>query len=249
MEDNADSDEDASSDETDEDQAKEKLPSPQIAKLKVPGLGKKKKKRKIEPSPKPSFKSSAVGSVWLNPFENAEMKKQSVLEKHVKMTEVVIPTGKKAKICKMFKLKGQCRFGKHCKYSHDIQTISSSQHHPQEKPGPVGPAMGSNQRSRFQEKPPPPKAHGFMGTVNTLRSQSSPGPSRFQERKMRQQEHFMANQDDQDGDDDKFLAHKKRKVRVGVSESLVPPKRALMALSKQREEERPWTLDTHYNNF
>ncbi|KAL5016443.1 hypothetical protein ScPMuIL_006032 [Solemya velum] len=34
----------------------------------------------------------------------------------------------------------------------------------------------------------------------------------------------------------------KRKKKVGISNNLVPPKRAMMALEMQREKERPWTV-------
>lgn len=45
-----------------------------------------------------------------------------------------------------------------------------------------------------------------------------------------------------DNDDDGMNAEKKRKHRVGVSDSLVPPKRAMKSLEQQRKDERPWTV-------
>ena len=43
-------------------------------------------------------------------------------------------------------------------------------------------------------------------------------------------------------DDDDGEGNKKRKKRSGISDTLVPPKKALHSLEKQRREERPWTV-------
>lgn len=45
----------------------------------------------------------------------------------------------------------------------------------------------------------------------------------------------------EDGDDDGVRVEQKRRTRSGVSDSLVPPKRALVALDRQRRTDRPWT--------
>lgn len=42
-------------------------------------------------------------------------------------------------------------------------------------------------------------------------------------------------------DDDSYMANAKRKKRVGMTDTLVPPKRSLVALNKQRQQDRPWT--------
>jgi len=47
---------------------------------------------------------------------------------------------------------------------------------------------------------------------------------------------------ERDDDDDSFNAQKKRKHRSGVTDSLQPPKRAMMSLEQQRKLERPWTV-------
>lgn len=47
---------------------------------------------------------------------------------------------------------------------------------------------------------------------------------------------------ERDDDEDSFNAQKKRKHRSGVTDSLQPPKRAMMSLEQQRKEERPWTV-------
>jgi len=50
------------------------------------------------------------------------------------------------------------------------------------------------------------------------------------------------NMEPDDNDDDGMNAQKKRKLRVGVTDSLVPPKRAMKSLDQQRKDERPWTV-------
>uniref|UniRef100_A0A0A9WIB6 Pharynx and intestine in excess protein 1 n=1 Tax=Lygus hesperus TaxID=30085 RepID=A0A0A9WIB6_LYGHE len=67
--------------------------------------------------PPPTFTDKIKNSVFVNPFLEAENAKLTVLEKHVKM--VPQTNGKEhKKICWMFK-KGNCRFGKKCKFLHD----------------------------------------------------------------------------------------------------------------------------------
>jgi len=43
-------------------------------------------------------------------------------------------------------------------------------------------------------------------------------------------------------DDDTLSMQKKRKHRSGVTDSLLPPKRAMKSLEQQRKDERPWTV-------
>ncbi|XP_061179688.1 uncharacterized protein LOC133205563 [Saccostrea echinata] len=43
-------------------------------------------------------------------------------------------------------------------------------------------------------------------------------------------------------DDDNYMANAKRKKRSGITDNLLPPKRALKSLDKQRQTERPWTV-------
>ncbi len=66
--------------------------------------------------------------MFANPYLKAEEAKQSVLEKHVKMTNYVEEETKekrkkrakdKRKICHRF-LKGDCKYGKKCRFSHDL---------------------------------------------------------------------------------------------------------------------------------
>jgi hypothetical protein len=184
------------------------------------------------------------GSVFANPFETAEMVKQSILEKHVKMTEAQLATGKKAKICKAFK-QGRCRFGKNCKFSHDLDANLSLRYKQEDSvQDGVDISSGQTEQSSIPKAlrlPPPPKQQqGFMGTVDTLHG----GPKHVSTHQQRvqyvQQQRYMSTADVED--DDKFNVGDKRKKRVGLAQSLVPPKKAMSLLTRQRMEERPWTL-------
>ena len=42
-------------------------------------------------------------------------------------------------------------------------------------------------------------------------------------------------------DDDSYMGQAKRKKRFGVTNSLIPPKKALTALDESRQKQRPWT--------
>ncbi|XP_013413918.1 uncharacterized protein LOC106176200 [Lingula anatina] len=51
---------------------------------------------------------------------------------------------------------------------------------------------------------------------------------------------FEQDQQDEDG----YMANMKRKKRAGINDHLVPPKKALQSLGQQRAKERPWTVGT-----
>ncbi|XP_052247313.1 uncharacterized protein LOC127855603 isoform X1 [Dreissena polymorpha] len=188
------------------------------------------------------------GSVFSNRFETAALAKQSILEKHVKMTEAQILTGKKAKICKKFK-QGRCFYGKNCQYSHDLDSNLSLRYKPDEQVD-----VGENSESghvktkfqrhnnRFAPQLPAPPVQGFMGTRNTLGISSQPLYSHRQQQHFRQQSMMVTNEWRDEEDDDRSQTGEKRKKKVGLSQTLVPPKRAMSSLSKQRKEERPWTV-------
>ena len=61
--------------------------------------------------------------MFSTPFQRAEEEKQSVLEKHVKLSNNEIQSGKK--VCYNFK-KGKCRLGSKCKYSHGSPIINKA---------------------------------------------------------------------------------------------------------------------------
>ncbi|KAL4223616.1 hypothetical protein ACF0H5_017085 [Mactra antiquata] len=215
----------------------ERLPNPLGEKLPTPAIGSGSETNATKGTEGP-------GSVFANPFENAEMAKQSILEKHVKMTEAQLMTGKRAKICKSFKL-GKCRFGKHCKYSHDLDSNLSLRYTSTHDVCGTEDQQDSSTPANIPKHlrlPPPPK-QGFMGTIDSLKSDNRPPSTYRQRQQYSQQVRYMQSADGEDNDDDKFNVGDKRKKRVGVSQSLVPPKKAMSNLNKQRQSERPWTMN------
>lgn len=210
----------------------EKLPNPLSEKLPRPVIGKKKKSQKKK-------KVIVEGSVFINPFEKAEQAKQSILEKHVKMTENQHVTGKNVKICWKFK-KGRCPFGNNCKYSHDVDSnLSLKYQNSETEVAGTEHSDGQNQNRKFLNVPPPPKPVGFMGTMGTLKSPTQQGQSTSRSYSTYRQQ--LQDKEDE-ADDDNYMLSAKKKKRSGVAQNLVPPKKAMMALEKQRTEERPWTV-------
>ena len=234
QDDGSDSEEEREKQESKGDQSKtvEKLPNPMAGRLPKPAIGKKKKRVKT--------KINVEGSVFVNPFEKAEQAKQSILEKHVKMVENQHVTGKKVKICFKFR-KGRCPFGKNCKYSHDVDSNLALPYQSEESAEASDePNSGKNQNRQFQNVPPPPKPMGFMGTIGTLNA----GPRKGQTTSRRSYSQYRQQLQDKEAeaDDDNYMSSMKKKKRCGVAQSLVPPKKAMSALTKQRTEERPWTV-------
>ena len=214
----------------------EKLPNPMAGKLPKPAIGKKKKKVKT--------KIQVEGSVFVNPFEKAEQAKQSILEKHVKMTENQHVTGKKVRICFKFR-KGKCPFGKNCKYSHDVDSnLSLPYQNAEAGEGSDETETGNNQNRSFQNRPPPPKQVGFMGTVGTLNPGHRHGQSTSRGRGRGSFSQYRQQLQDKEAeaDDDNYMLSAKKKKRYGVAQSLVPSKKVMSELSRQRAEERPWTV-------
>jgi len=219
-------------------QKKERLPNPLLLeRLPVPHLD-------------DSGSSHKEGSVFTNKYDCAAKAKQSLLEKHVKMTEAQILTGKKAKICKKFR-QGRCFYGKNCQYSHDLDSNLSLRYKqdatipPEDVPNTVNQQWKPkhHRNPHVPHLPPPPvQQPGFMGTLGTLNTHPGPKHTKQEMARFRQQERMMQSAGHEDEDDDKFSSVDKKKKRVGVSQNLVPPKRAMSSLSKQRSEERPWTI-------
>ncbi|ESO97259.1 hypothetical protein LOTGIDRAFT_159282 [Lottia gigantea] len=146
--------------------------------------------------PNPLLGDTQTGSVFINPFKQAELDKQTVLEKHVQMTEKKNIGNRK--VCFKFR-KGKCNRGKNCRFSHDIDTL-----------------RGAN---RYEDS-------------DNHRNDTG---------------HFLPHSTEQPFipepiDEDSFSANKKHKRKIGVSDTLVPPKKAMMSLNDQRNKERPWTL-------
>lgn len=170
----------------------------------------------LEPLPSASstLQTQPGASVFVSQYHIAEKEKESVLEKHVKLSATkIVKIGKKLQICHKFR-QGKCRFGKNCKYSHDIDSCS--------KQAPM-------QDVPFDQETGPRTGANFIPLFKDRVRQPLPGP-----------EYIASN--DMDKDDDSYMGSMKRKRRAGLAASLVPSKKALSGLNKQRETERPWTV-------
>ncbi|XP_067684897.1 uncharacterized protein [Haliotis asinina] len=174
---------------------RDRLPNPLEDKLPTPDIGQQGKE--------------TVTSVFKNPFEQAELVKNSILEKHVRMTEKLPEKGTK-QVCWKFK-KGKCRMGKNCRYFHDQESVTGlvvETKHDENN----AQKLGFNQHNHKQL---------YFGSVHKMQGTAL---------------------ETEPADDDSFMAGKKRKSRVGISNALVPPKKAMSSLERQRNSERPWTV-------
>ena len=174
--------------------------------------------------PLPSFQGSVmeggdIPSVFQNPFQKAEDQRKAILEQHVKMTASLQEKEeeKKKKLpCYKFR-KGQCHAGDKCRFYHDKQTVS--------------------RQEKSEDGEEPQKQTVYAAAPKLL----PPEPALFQEEapsgsfpQQQQQQLPDALIDDQE--------QRQKKKRVGMASNLVPPKKAMTNLSKQRAEERPWTM-------
>ena len=153
-------------------------------------------------------------SVFVTPFQKAEAAKDSILEQHVKMTSAELKKEKGGKkVCWNYR-KGKCHKGSKCKFAHDNDIVQERTENSAERQD------VSSQASATQ--------HHHLGYY---------GNESFHQP-------FDANcQSSNAPDDDSFSTEQRqKKKRVGMRDHLVPPKRAMQALQKQREEERPWTM-------
>ncbi|XP_041378309.1 uncharacterized protein LOC121390539 [Gigantopelta aegis] len=166
---------------------KTKLPNPLCQeKLAVPGK---------------NLEMTSIGmTLFTNRYEQAELAKSSILEKHVQMTEKHPERGTR-QVCFKFK-KGTCHMGNKCRFFHDQSNI-------------VNHALKKTDEEKFSDQ----LGHHSL----------NPG-------------HSVGIFTHEPVDDDNYLAGKKRKKKVGVSNTLVPPKQALLRLEQQRQSERPWTI-------
>ena len=183
------------------------------------GIGKESKL----PSPAligKTLSGAVPGSVFINPYAKAEEAKNSILEKHVKMTtfkEVDSKTARhnkkmKKKICYQF-MKGKCRHGKKCKYNHDMGAKAA------EEKGAAG--------------------------ANEIWPDNVPDNRNLHYGRQSWQEP-VDNYDQKD--DDSYMAEARRKKRFGVTDTMAPPKKALKILDQQRAVERPWTVQEEEEN-
>ena len=152
----------------------------------------------------------------------------------MKMTDTDLPAevgGKK--ICWNFR-KGKCRFGHKCKYSHGTEIL-----------GGAGKANGGadDSAAATDDGAGPSSSYPATMPLHQYQQHHHPGHPHNayppQHNTYRQQQH---HQGESLPDEDDYLSNAKRKKRAGVTDTLLPPKRAMRQLDKFREEERPWTI-------
>ncbi|XP_052075664.1 uncharacterized protein LOC127713088 isoform X1 [Mytilus californianus] len=109
--------------------------------------------------------------------------------------------------------RGRCRFGNNCKYSHDIDNCSKVQNVPFDQE--TDACTGVNKIPLFTDRV---------------------------KRPLHRPEYIPALKEEEK-DDDSYMGSMKRKNRAGLSGGLIPSKKALSSLGRQRAAERPWTVD------
>ena len=176
-----------------------------------------------------SIKKGEIPSVFQNPFQKAEEQRKSILEQHVKMTASLREKEddkKKRLPCFKFR-RGQCNAGDKCRFYHDKQTVSRQQQ--QEKNNADSNAAAVEAGGGESSQPP---QQIYAAAPKLL----PPEPAFFQDDFPPPPSSIPDPLDDD--------APKQRKKRVGMASNLVPPRKAMSNLSKQRAEERPWTVGT-----
>ncbi|XP_025092686.1 uncharacterized protein LOC112563141 [Pomacea canaliculata] len=159
----------------------------------------------------------ASSSVFVNPYEQEELTRLGILEKHVRLTEAAPQRPATKQICWKFK-KGRCHLGDRCRFFHDMSNIFLG-----------GCESGSSKnKHRLDGSVAPQQDSASVGQeLSAFRSNLSAGQS-------------ADTQSTDDSDSCVFLA--KRKKRHGVTDALQPPKKAMDSLNKMRQREHPWTI-------
>lgn len=152
---------------------------------------------------------SSGSSVFANPFRERAEEHLNVLRKHVPLTLEPRPSQIGGrKMCISYRRDGRCRFGISCKFAHDSDLQTSDGRG--SSTDNEGGGGGGNQRGNLAT------SHGAPDCPQNAPFLSQPCL-------------------DQDPDPEGGPG---RKRRVGLSNTLIPPKRALKQFATQRERER-----------
>ncbi|KAK7087249.1 hypothetical protein V1264_021324 [Littorina saxatilis] len=171
--------------------------------------------------------SGGTCSVFGNPFRQAEQAKLGILEKHVPLTEAAPKKPASKQVCFKFK-KGLCHLGAKCRFFHDRSNVPLGRY--TDRSGAVDAEENSGQAfgrgdSGFQFQGGGGGGEGGEGQLYHPVAQFSRGQPA----------------DPRAFDEDDYMSSGKRKKRHGVTDELVPPKKALTDLHGHRKKERPWT--------
>lgn len=216
-----------------------KLPSPFLlqadSKSKLPGPPLKSGGKPPAPD---DCVSGPTSSVFVNPFQQAEQAKLGILEKHVRLTEAAPRKPASKQVCFKFR-KGTCHLGTRCRFFHDRSNIALGG----DRSGGGGSAVASSETEQqdsgaaFGRGDRTFQFSGHGGAGGGGRGGGADG--RFYHPAAR----FSRGQpaDPQAFDEDNYMNAAKGRKRFGVSDDLVPPKKALTGLQEFRKKERPWT--------
>ena len=123
----------SSDSESSDDSTNHSLPNPMGAAVGASSLPNPMSTQLPSPRINTINRQSTGSSVWANPFLIEERKQDSILQQHVKMTELVPELTKKQKsevrrnrmtFCHNFK-KGRCKLGDKCKFSHNMEEVEA----------------------------------------------------------------------------------------------------------------------------
>ncbi|XP_054460845.1 tau-tubulin kinase 1 [Anoplopoma fimbria] len=161
--------------------------------------------------PPPSLHTSSDSGVFANPFKAQADRKLSALQKHVPLTMQARPSqigGRK--VCVSYRKDGRCRFGIKCKFAHDSDLQTRADSHP--------PAS--------EDTPASDQAESRAGGSRGVGSQS------LQRTKGQQQQQEEEEEEEEEG------GQQVKKRKVGLSNTLIPPKRAMKQYATQRDREQ-----------
>lgn len=209
----------------------EKLPSPflqDMCKLPTPTLGSCAKERSLVPS----------SSVFANPFEQAEQAKYSILEKHVRLTEAAPQKPASKQMCWKFK-KGRCHLGERCRFFHDQSSIIVSCTAGFSEISDYGVTVGQLGEKKMKMTVDESKDINILKTKNSGQNKQLHHPIAHISKG------HPATSEEVKDDNFMFTAKDKNlKKRFGVTDTLLPPKKALTALGHIRKKEKPWITNT-----
>lgn len=173
-------------------------------------------KKDALPRPSIDFRQKKVAvSIFNNPFREAEEEQFSVLEQHVNLTEGVPEEESNRIPCKAFR-RGNCKRGNRCRFSHVLPGGQLANKPREDDEGSADP--NQNQKSYASEP--------IRYKNKKLANQALPGGF-ISQTGLDQGEKRDTSSPDRE-------SQPKRK-KVGVTDSLVPPKRALEAFERTKE--------------
>ncbi|XP_034451620.1 uncharacterized protein si:ch211-113e8.11 [Hippoglossus hippoglossus] len=159
--------------------------------------------------PPPALNACSDSGVFTNPFKAQADQKLSALQKHVPLTMEAKPSEIGGKrMCVSYRKDGRCRFGIKCKFAHDSDLQTAVTSADGHHP-PHTPESDEAPASEHVE----PNAGGSGGVGKQKQKQKHP-------------------------EEEESGGQQVKKRRVGLSNTLIPPKRAMKQYAMHRDRER-----------